>query len=1745
MSCFNSRPCVAVFVLQWSLWLVAVCGLAHAEPEVGGAFRINSEISPRPAIQARAATLPPSLFGISGGGSAELGQQIILSVSFSGPGTDQIYQWRKGSTDLVGATDVSYAINAATAADSGTYSVTVTNSAGSSVASTEVTVKALTAPIITVSPPNRAVTVGQSTTFSPSVTGSYPRTYQWQKNGSAIAGATAANYTILAVTTADAGTYTVTVSNSQGSSTSFAASLTVNAATPPVISSPYPFDVTATQGQQASLSVSLGGGSSPFTYQWLKAGVAIPGATGGQLVFAAISPTDAGKYSVVVTNVAGTATSREATLTVNPAVPIAISQQPQSQTVVQGGSANFFISINSGTSPITYQWFKNGAAISGATSGNFLIGTVTFSDAGNYTVTATNILGSVTSSASVLTVSAAVLPSITTQPASQSVVFSGSISLGVQVNGSSPFTYVWKKDGVAISGATSSSYFVSSATPAQSGIYTVTVSNVAGSVTSNPSTVTVATAVAPTITTQPADKQVAVGLFVSFSVNYTSTGTGQLSFQWLKNGAPLSGATSSGYSINAVKDTDSGSYRLVITGAGGTVTSTAAILTVLPPAPPSVQFWPTSANVVSLGASSSFSISGISGTAPFTYQWTKNGVPIPGATNSTLSFSSVTPADLATYTLTISNEGGVTTSPGMRLRLASPSPFGNSASSDPWLDVGRVGDVVYFLATLPARIERYDLAAERWLPTTLLSETQVPTAFVPAPEGVYIAYGRVLVRRPLDLTTETPLTNTATGITQMFVFENYLYYDVSSSGSSSGYATLHRTTLNPGPAATLGRFSGSGYRQIALAPSLRKGFARSTAYSPADIEAFTIAADGSAPSSIDSPYHGTMPVGSRCYVFPGDQLVTDDSGTVYRTSDLTYAGAFGEPFTDLTFLGDGTPVVLRGLQLIATRADNFIETSRASLTQAGLRAFAKDSTVFVFGAVTSGTTFAVNKVTAANFAPAAAPEAGALPAGRYSVDDAFIGDNNIVHVFSRTLQGFVRWNPATRAYLTTVPLRSAPTLVFHQPGNRRALIAYPDGVITEVPLSAGVVSERTLANIGHNVRALTDLGDFFTVNISDAQSSGDDRLIFGPGTGPRFISTSLYNGPGLAWQPTARRLYSVPAFAGSVQYEVITTAGTLAAGTGNSGSTSLPATPPIRFNSEGTLVATANGRVFNADLAQVGVLANDVLDSAWLGSGLFSIRNRNGQTEVQQWSRLTYLQAGSVTVRGIPVRLLRLSDAELLVVSSLQGFLTFTLVGSDLSVSAPPDVRTFAGIYFAKLGANGSSGDLALYLRADGTGVLLAYLSGTRTALLSTNVALNSDGTFVASARDLVTGSLRTLAGALQSDGTVSGSIPTVNLTFAGARSSGGGTPGYYQAPAVNGGFGNAYAIVGPDGRGLLVVQNASILDGGMAAVDAASSLVVTTSSGVRLTASINVGTGSLIAAASGGALAGTTFAGLREGVDRTDRLANIATRGRAGTGDDTLIAGFVISGSAPRQVLIRAVGPPLANFGIAGAIADPKLTLFRGGSQLAQSDNWSSEVAASSIAAATTKVGAFALPSPGQDAVLLSTLDPGAYTAQVGAATGAGGVSLVEVYDAGDGVEPGMPKLINISTRATVGAGEDLLIAGIVVKGNVPKRVLIRAVGPTLTTLGVGGALADPVLTILSGATAISSNDDWGLTGGGITSSDIASVAASVGAFPLSPGSKDACVLITLQSGNYTAQVSGKGTATGVALVEVYEIPN
>jgi len=252
--------------------------------------------------------------------------------------------------------------------------------------------------------------------------------------------------------------------------------------------------------------------------------------------------------------------------------------------------------------------------------------------------------------------------------------------------------------------------------------------------------------------------------------------------------------------------------------------------------------------------------------------------------------------------------------------------------------------------------------------------------------------------------------------------------------------------------------------------------------------------------------------------------------------------------------------------------------------------------------------------------------------------------------------------------------------------------------------------------------------------------------------------------------------------------------------------------------------------------------------------------------------------------------------------------------------------------------------------------------------------------------------------------------------------------------------------------------------------------------------------------------------------------LQIISTRLQVGTGGHVLIGGFVIGGSGGKQVVLRALGPTLAQFGVSNVVQNPTLELRNSsGTLLAYNDDWQQASNAQSIPANLR-------PPNTLESAILTTLNPGAYTAILRGFNNGTGNALVEVYDIATGTSA---HLSSISTRGFVQADPDVMIAGLVVQSN-NKKVIVRVLGPTLANFGIADPLADPTLEVRNGnGTLIGFNDNW-------RSTQEAEIAAS-GYAP--PNDTEPAILRTVAPGNYTAIVRGIHSTIGVALVEIYTL--
>lgn len=563
------------------------------------------------------------------------GEDANLSVTAYVPGlnsTDGLsYQWFLNGLAIPSAVSAVIDIPSTQSADEGPYYVVITDAGGSitSATATLTVGPAASAPVITTQPTSQTAPLGGSVTFTAVATGNPAPTYFWSLDGNIISGSSSGSLTISGIQLNDQGIYTCSAENSINFISNYALTNSVvlgissPGVSPTIVTQPR--DATVAAGNPAIFAV-ISASAGPVQYQWFKGVVPISGQVGTMLTFASPQPSDSGNYSVTITSPYGSVTSRQAVLTVvGGAPPPTFSTEPMDESVSADGNATF---TSQATNNATYQWYFAGQPIPGATGADLTIYNAQADDAGFYSVTATNPAGSNASFTVELFVGGppappsptnpsptapTQAPTITTQPQDQTVAVGLVATFWAGASDSGPTTYQWYFDGAPIAGATSPILTIPDAQSADGGSYTVSVSNVVGSASSNSATLTVnsaGTGVPLTLAQQPASQTIATGGTVVFTAiaNGASSAEPMIqpkevakasartalgvqdsnnpSYQWFFEGDPVPGETSSTLVINDSTSADDGAYNCLVTTSSDSVLSAPAMLTVLDTADP-------------------------------------------------------------------------------------------------------------------------------------------------------------------------------------------------------------------------------------------------------------------------------------------------------------------------------------------------------------------------------------------------------------------------------------------------------------------------------------------------------------------------------------------------------------------------------------------------------------------------------------------------------------------------------------------------------------------------------------------------------------------------------------------------------------------------------------------------------------------------------------------------------------------------------------------------------------------------------------------------------------------------------------------------------------------------------------------------------------------------------------------------------------------------------------------------------
>ena len=660
-----------------------------------------------------------------------VGAPLTLAVTATGT-APLSYQWYKNG-QLLGATASNLVFTAVTAADGGIYAVVVKNDAGT-VTSEPAGVTVQERLRLTLQPASQTVAVGAAVAFSVAVEGTPPFTYQWRRQGTNLIGAANPVLSLDHAKVADAGSYSVVVTNLANTLTSDNAILTV--LEPPKITQ-QPASQAVLAGAKVTFTIAASG-SAPFRYQWAQDGAGIAQATNDTLVIENVKPTDAGNYAVVVLNGAGSELSQTAWLTVKQ--PPLIVRQPVGTNVIKGSTVILQVRA-AGESPFTFEWTHNGVPVTTTNppSAWLTLQNVQPANAGTYVVTVRNAAGAIPSQPAVVKVLEP--PIITQQPANQTVALGAAVTLSSSASGTPPLGYQWKKNGSSLEGKTGNALSIAQARTGDAGSYTVEVTNSAGAITSRPATLTVQSP--PTITQQPASQTVVAGASARFSL--TATGVAPIAFQWRKNNTNLPGGQSAVLTLPAVTTNDAGCYLVIVTNPGGSSTSQVAALTVQQP--PGIVLQPASQTVV-ISNAASFRVQA-NGTPPLTYQWRRGLTDLPGATSPTLTLSPVKAADAGGYRVVVRNAAASATSQVAELTVQLPVVIVQGPTSQRVSIHNPVSFTVLAAGTLPLRYQwrRNDASLNGETNATLtLPDAQ------PRDAGAY----SVVVSNPVSSVTSAP-----------------------------------------------------------------------------------------------------------------------------------------------------------------------------------------------------------------------------------------------------------------------------------------------------------------------------------------------------------------------------------------------------------------------------------------------------------------------------------------------------------------------------------------------------------------------------------------------------------------------------------------------------------------------------------------------------------------------------------------------------------------------------------------------------------------------------------------------------------------------------------------------------------------------------------------------------------------------------------------------------------------------------
>ncbi len=1247
-----------------------------------------------------------------------------------------------------------------------------------------------------------------------------------------------------------------------------------------------------------------------------------------------------------------------------PINPPAILAQPAAISLNPAQAGTLTVSAT-GTAPLAYQWRRDGTALAGATGASFPIASAATTDAGNYSVVITNAYGTVTSSAAALTITTAPIPpTITGQPASATVNVGDSTTFSVAAFGSSPVTYQWRKDGVAIAGATSNSLTLSNVAVANAGAYTVTITNATAAVTSAAATLAVNTA--PAITLQPASVTASVGQNVTFSV--AATGSPAPTYQWSRNSAAIAGASSASLTVNNVQFADTGVYTVSLINEVGAVTSAAAVLAI-----------PSTMTVAAVSPANNATAVNIDTPLSLTF----DRAPVAGRTGRIRIFKASDDAVVATTDL------------GASIQQRT---VGTNTTLYNFIPVAISGNIatIYVHAGVLTYGQSYYVQVE-------------PSAILDSAGGSFTGIADKTTWR---FTTKPAGPASATAIT------------VAADGS--GDFTTVQGAIDSVPV--------NNDQRVVI--NVKKGSYNEIVYIGATRPLITIRGEDRAQTIVG--YRNNSNLNGNTATRAVFSIAAND--TILETITVRNPTPQGGSQAEAVFTS-GQRVMLNRVNLLSRQDTLLTNSGTAFITDS----YIEGNVDFMWGSAAAYYQRCELK----------ALDVGTGNTGFYTQFRNGVGGFGSVYVDCKLtaapgVAGTVTYflgridpGPGNFPYSQCVFINSAMGPHISPAGWRldnataSSTIQYWEYRSTDLDGALLDVSRRHPSS-----RQLSE---------SEAALWRNPAFVLG-GWSPQVA-------PSIETSPAA-----TSAVAGSVARLSVVANGSpvpsiqwFKDGVAINGATSatlvIPNVQPADAGNYSATVASALGSVTSAAgrlTVTRGPLAGvyfGTLGGSATGTFALYLRDDGSGVFLGQASATTLLarnvssDAGGrivfapVSLGGVSAQVIATGtvNAETGAVSGSYGGITFT------GARAPATGASAAFTGFYATGANGGAQTSSLIVGANGQAFVLAQTgatleggtgtidaAGVVTATLASGARISATvaagGASAAATLTPATGAALVLAGANDRHASAQrlrqfsarAHITGANPSFAGFVIA--GAPANVLLRAVGPTLADAFAVGGalPNPRldlyrgATLLASNtnwATSTNSAEIALGAVQSgtfpfRATVADSAIRLT--LAPGAYTAVMSSANGTTSGIGLVEVYEvsNGNAGQRLTNVSTRGTVGNGANVLIAGVVVVGTQPKRMLIRAVGPGLAQFGVSDVVTRPVLTLYRGTAMIASNTGWTTGGDPIATASATIEAGTFAFGPTSADSALLISLAPGVYSAQVSSADAVPGSALIEIYE-------------------------------------------------------------------------------------------------------------------------------------------------